>query len=193
MLQYSPDSLQWMQLTTFPLIGLALFLLGLVALFYCSYQMFLNENKKLKNIKASLISGFLLIMIGVVLPNLGSTADLGKNVAIQLAEKTKFQDVQLLHLETSPSTALSSPSVSYIGTAKDLDGDPRQFRYTQYQQFGVYEMIGFDKPAVDLKDQSFKHTEKGLEGLTGTGSPVNPSENTSTPSPTASPAPKTGE
>lgn len=130
-------------------------------------------------------------MVGLVLPNLGSASDLGKNVAIQLAEKTKFQDVQLLHLETSPSTALSDPSVSYIGTAKDLDGDPRQFRYTQYQQFGVYEMIGFDKPAVDLKDQSFKYTEKGLEGLTGTESSVSPSEETSTP--TSSPSAKTSE
>ena len=101
--------------------------------------------------------------------------------------------MKLLHLETVSDTPFTDGSVVFVGTATDVDGDPRQFRYTQYADFGIYDIVGFDKPAVDLKDQSYKDLEDGLDSrkddLSASESPKpsQSSKSTSTPTPSATP------
>lgn len=161
MIQYAPDYFQWLTIVTLPLLCLVLLFIGAALVLYTLF-------KKMKDEKASTLFGVIgavLVLLGVILPVTVSTDNLNENIAKSLTENAKLEDVKLLHVSTTGKTASTTPSVSFIGTAKDTNGDPRQFSYTQYESFGVYEMIGFDKPAVDLKDQSFKFTEDSVDEL----------------------------
>ncbi len=164
MLQYSPDKLQWLLLTSSAPLGLILFVAGALLLIWLAYRYLRNREQALqKSILAIGIPGLLLVAGGLVIPNLAPTSTISDEVVKNLSETAKFQDVKVLHLETVSNSPFTTGSVSFIGTATDVDGDPRQFRYTQYESFGVYDMVGFDKPAVNLKDESFSSTEKGVE------------------------------
>ena len=189
MLQYTPDKLQWLLLTASSPIALILLLIGLGLILWMAYRSLVaRKSARLYSIG---IPGLVLILGSFVLSGLPSTAPLADGIADELSSTAKFEDVKLLHLETVSTSPFTDGSVSFIGTATDVDGDPRQFRYTQYADFGVYDLVGFDKPAVDLKDESFKSTEKGLEIYKGaTPSPTETPEATETPSaePTETPA-----
>lgn len=202
MLQYSPDSLQWMLLVSSNTLGLALVVCGLVALTWALVAIFSpgstwlsgdlqelplpGDGKPMakrtrrkfrqsfqeaptlpeRNYSGPLwvgVPAVLAIGLGLFLPQLASPSALAADISRELSSTAEFSEVKLLHTETVSSSPLAEGSVSFIGTAADVDGDPRQFRYTQYRNFGIYEMVGFDKPAVDLKDTSFESVERGLE------------------------------
>lgn len=161
MLQYSPDLFQWLLLTSSGPLSLILILVGFALLVWMAATYWKSPDGA-EFLKLGL-PGVLLLALGLFLPGFANTAPLADNVAKELTSNAKLQDVKLLHLETVSESSFTDGSVSFIGTATDVDGDPRQFRYTQYKSFGIYEMVGFDKPAVDLKDTSFKSVEKGLK------------------------------
>lgn len=199
MLQYSPDLFQWLLLTSSAPAAFILITIGLGLVLWMFLTAFRSEKEQEPKFLSLGIPGILLVLIGLIIPSFASTTALANGVATNLSETAKLKDVQLLHLETVSDTPFADGSVVYIGTATDVDGDPRQFRYTQYEQFGIYEMVGFDKPAVDLKDESFKSTEKGLEiykgteGTTEDSPKVDPEETAkpqSTEKPSETPTPK---
>lgn len=193
MLQYTPDKLQWLLLTASSPVSFLLLLIGLGLILWMAYRALGTEKKaRLYSIG---IPGLALILGSLVLSGLPSTGALADGAAKELTKTAKFEDVKLLHIETVSSSPFSDGSVSFIGTAKDVDGDPRQFRYTQYADFGIYDMVGFDKPEVNLKDESFESTDQGLDILQGTAEPegtesTDSSEEseTETPAPSETPA-----
>lgn len=192
MLQYSPDKFQWLMLTESSPIGFLLLILGLALLVKMAVTAYRKKDDRANYLKFG-IPGVLLVAIGIFLPSFASTSPLADGVAKNLSSTANFKDVKLLHLETVSDTPFTEGSVVFVGTATDVDGDPRQFRYTQYADFGIYDIVGFDKPAVDLKDQSYKDLEDGLDSrkddLSASESPrpSQSSKSTSTPTPSATP------
>jgi len=191
-LQYSPDKFQWLMLTDSSPIGFLLLILGLALLVKMAVTAYRKKDDRSNYLKFG-IPGIVLVAIGVFLPSFASTAPLAEGVAKNLSSTANFKDVKLLHLETVSDTPFTEGSVVFVGTATDVDGDPRQFRYTQYADFGIYDIVGFDKPAVDLKDQSYQDLEDGLDSrkddLSASESPKpsQSSRSTSTPTPSATP------
>jgi len=190
-LQYTPDKLQWFLLTASSPLSLLLLAIGAVLILWMVYRY--TVAKKDPRLIAIGLPGLALIAASFVLSALPTTAPLADGAAEELTKTAKFDDVKLLHIETISTSPFADGSVSFIGTAKDVDGDPRQFRYTQYADFGIYDMVGFDKPEVNLKDESFKTTDEGLDILKETSEPSaveteSPSEPTETPAPAETPA-----
>lgn len=206
MLQYSPDFLQWFLLTGSSTVGRGLFILSFLILIYSTAVFFFPERFGLKasrrepsvesdeaplrprsrkeKSRPSLwvgIAGLVLMALSLVPFQFAEPETLKANIAKELSATANFSEIKLLQIDIVSQSPISESSIVYIGTAIDVDGDPRQFRYTQYEKFGVYEMVGFDKPAVDLKDESFKSTEKSIEIY---------KDPESTSSPTANPSPK---
>ena len=192
MLQYSPDKFQWLMLTESSPIGFLLLILGLALLVKMAVTAYRKKDDRANYLKFG-IPGIILVAIGIFLPSFANTAPLADGVAKNLSSTANFKDVKLLHLETVSNTPFTDGSVVFVGTATDVDGDPRQFRYTQYADFGIYDIVGFDKPAVDLKDQSYKDLEDGLDSrkddLSASESPKpsQSSKSTSIPKPSATP------
>lgn len=185
MLQYTPDKLQWFLLTASGPISLLLLLIGFGLIIWMAYRALATEKKS--RLYSIGLPGLALILASFVLSGLPNTGALADGVADELSETANFEDVKLLHIETVSSSPFADGSVSFVGTAEDVDGDPRQFRYTQYADFGIYDLIGFDKPEVNLKDDSFETTDQGLDILQGTAEP----EATETPKATEAPATET--
>jgi len=191
-LQYSPDKFQWLMLTESSPIGFLLLILGLALLVKMAVTAYRKKDERTNYLKFG-IPGIVLVAIGIFLPSFASTSPLADGVAKNLSSTANFKEVKLLHLETVSDTPFTDGSVVFVGTATDVDGDPRQFRYTQYADFGIYDIVGFDKPAVDLKDQSYKDLEDGLDSrkddLSASESPKpsQSSKSTSTPTPSATP------
>lgn len=209
-LQYSPDLLQWFLLTSSSTVGRGFFLLGVIVFLFILVSMLfpgrLLSARSRKPFEAGAtrrsvrgkpsnsilwpgIAALVLMAIGIVPFQFADADALRNSVATEIAETANFTDVKLLQIDTVSNSPIAESAIVYIGTAKDVDGDPRQFRYTQYEKFGVYESIGFEKPAVDLKDETFKSTEKGLEIYKGTAEPDANSTETSAPKSTETPAP----
>ena len=210
MLQYSPDLLQWFLLTSSSTVGRGFFLLGVIIFLFLlvslllpgrlfssrarkSFEAAANRRSARRKPSSSLlwpgIAALALMAIGIVPFQFADADALRNSVATEIAETASFTDVKLLQIDTVSNSPIAESAIVYIGTAKDVDGDPRQFRYTQYEKFGVYESIGFEKPAVDLKDETFKSTEKGLEIYKGTAEPDADSTETPAPKSTETPAP----
>lgn len=207
MLQYSPDLLQWFLLTSSSTVGRGFFLLGVIVFLFLLVSMLFpgrlfssrrrsfDSNSTRRSTRRKPSNSFLwpgiaalgLMAIGIVPFQFADADALRENVAAEIAETANFSEVKLLQIDTVSNSPIAESAIVYIGTAKDVDGDPRQFRYTQYEKFGVYESIGFEKPAVDLKDETFKSTEKGLEIYKGTAEPD--AEPTESPKPKASETP----
>jgi len=189
-LQFTPDKFQWFMLTESSPLGFLLLILGLALLVKMAVTAYRKKNEKPNYLKFGL-PGILLVAVGIFLPSFATTTPLADGVAKNLASTANFKDVKLLHLETVSDTPFTDGSVVFVGTATDVDGDPRQFRYTQYSDFGIYDLVGFDKPAVDLKDSSYKELEDGLDSrkndLSASESP------SSTQSPKATQSPKSSE
>lgn len=171
MLQYTPNLLQWLLITWSGPLSVILLLLGAALIVWIVSPLWQAKSSKL--FIATGVAGLLFMGVGVFLPtsahnsvfspSFASEQSFVDGIATELESKAKLQGAAFLHLETTSETPLSDGSISFIGTATDVDGDPRQFRYTQYREFGVYEMVGFDKPAVDLKDESLKNLEEKLD------------------------------
>lgn len=206
MLQYSPDLLQWFLLTNSSTLGRGLFLLGAIIFILLIVSMlfpgrifstrrrrdFTTDSSTRASRKKSSssmlwpgIAALALMALGIVPFQFADAQGLQNSIAAKISETANFSDVKLLQIDTVSKSPIAESAIVYIGTAKDVDGDPRQFRYTQYEKFGVYESIGFEKPAVDLKDDTFQSTEKGLEIYKGTAETED--------EPTESPAPKRSE
>lgn len=187
MLQYVPDSLQWFLLVYSSPLGMISFTVGFLLLLWAAFIAISSRKNRASRDRAVssqepstesratrirtrrttghlwvALVGIVLIVGGSFLPKLIDPAVLNEPIAAELTETAKFTDVKLLRVGTTSQTPLTIGSVSYIGSATDVNGDPRQFRYTQYEGFGIYEMIGFDQPAVELKDTSYKSLEDGL-------------------------------
>lgn len=210
MLQYSPDLLQWFLLTSSSTVGRGFFFLGVIVFLFILVSMLfpgkLFSSRSRKSFDTGTtrrsarrkpsnsflwpgIAALALMAIGVVPFQFADANGLRDSVAAEIAETANFSDVKLLQIDTVSNSPIAESAIVYIGTAKDVDGDPRQFRYTQYEKFGVYESIGFEKPAVDLKDETFKSTEKGLEIYKGTSEPDANSTETPKPKSSETPAP----
>lgn len=186
MLQYTPDKFQWFLLTASGPIAFGLIIVGIILVLFMAYRSLVaKKDPRFLTVGLPAVGFIALSFIVSSLPSTGSMAD---GIAKDLTKTAQFNDVKLLHIETTSSSPFADGSVSFIGTAKDVDGDPRQFRYTQYETFGVYDMVGFDKPEVNLKDKSFDTTDEGLDILKGTDKP-NAAGTESTKSPTATSSP----
>jgi len=195
-LQFTPDSFQWFMLTESSPLGFLLLILGLALLVKMAVTAYRKKDEKPNYLKFGL-PGLLLVAIGIFLPSFASTTPLADGVAKSLSSTANFKDVKLLHLETVSDTPFTEGSVVFVGTATDVDGDPRQFRYTQYADFGIYDIVGFDKPAVDLKDSSYQELEDGLDNLksdvSSSGSPKSTESSKPSQSAKSSSAPKATE
>lgn len=199
MLQYVPDSLQWFLLVYSSPLGMISFTVGFLLLLWAAFVAISSRKVKPSREKVAVepttesrairtrkrkspgylwiaLLGALLIVAGSFLPRLIDSSVLNGAIVKELTQTAKFTDVKLLQVGTTSQTPLTIGSVSYIGSATDVNGDPRQFRYTQYEGFGIYEMVGFDQPAVELKDKSYEAFEEGLSD-----------QETSAPSPSATP------
>lgn len=193
MLQYSPDSFQWFMLTESSPLGFLLLILGLALLVKMAVTAYRKKDDRANYLKFG-IPGVLLVAIGIFLPSFATTSPLADGVAKNLSSTANFKDVKLLHLETVSDTPFTEGSVVFVGTATDVDGDPRQFRYTQYADFGIYDIVGFDKPAVDLKDSSYQELEDGLDSrendVSSSGSPKSSESPKATQTPKSIATPK---
>ena len=86
-----------------------------------------------------------LIAVTMLLPSVSPLENFTNQVQSEISSTAKLSDVSVANIEISSVTPFGDGSLKFVGIGKNSDNNVVQFSYTQYEHFGIYETIGFER------------------------------------------------